>query len=44
MNKWVVLTLCVLWIISPLDLDFVPFLGWVDDAFAAYLAYRSFQK
>jgi len=44
LNRWVVLALCVAWIVSPLDGDFVPFLGWVDDLFAAYIAYRSFKQ
>jgi hypothetical protein len=44
MNKWVVLGLCVAWIISPLDGDFVPVIGWVDDFFAAYIAYRRLKK
>jgi Protein of unknown function (DUF1232) len=43
MNKWVVLALCVIWILSPLDGDFIPFLGWIDDVFAAYIAYRQFK-
>jgi Protein of unknown function (DUF1232) len=40
MNKWVIVVLCIAWIVSPLDGDFIPVIGWIDDLFAAYIAYR----
>ena len=42
MNKIIVAALCLAWIVSPLDGDWVPVLGWIDDALAAYIAYRQF--
>jgi uncharacterized membrane protein YkvA (DUF1232 family) len=33
-------TLCALYVLNPLDLDFIPFFGWIDDAFVIWLTYR----
>lgn len=33
----------LIYIISPLDFDWVPFIGWIDDGVAAYLVYRRLQ-
>jgi hypothetical protein len=43
-KKWLIVAACLLWIISPIDGDFIPFIGWLDDAFAAYIAYQQFKK
>ena len=45
-NKWVVIALCVLYIVFPLDIlpDFIPVLGWGDDLAAAVIALRQFFK
>lgn len=37
MRRWLVLA-CVLWIVSPLDGDWVPVVGWIDDAAAGLVA------
>lgn len=40
-KKALIVAACLLWIVNPLDGDFIPFLGWIDDAFAGYIAYRT---
>ena len=43
MNKWLVIGLCALYIICPIDFipDFIPVLGWGDDLVAAIIAVRA---
>ena len=45
-NKYVVLALCVLYILCPLDIlpDFIPVLGWGDDVTAAVIGLRALFK
>ena len=35
---------CVVYVICPLDFDFIPFLGWIDDAFVIYLTYQKLHE
>ena len=46
MNKWLFLSLCLLYVAFPFDLvpDFIPFLGWGDDVVAIFLAIQKFMK
>jgi uncharacterized membrane protein YkvA (DUF1232 family) len=37
------LILGVLYIISPLDFDWIPILGWADDGFVAYMLIKRLQ-
>lgn len=30
-QKLGITVLCLLWVVSPLDLDFLPLIGWIDD-------------
>ena len=43
-NKWLVLGLCILYIIFPIDIipDFIPVLGWGDDAMAMFIGIQKF--
>jgi hypothetical protein len=43
MNKWLVIGLCALYIICPIDFipDVIPVLGWGDDLAAAIIAVRA---
>jgi uncharacterized membrane protein YkvA (DUF1232 family) len=41
MNPTIGIVLAVLWILSPLDIDMVPFIGTIDDALVACLAYKN---
>lgn len=34
----------LLYIISPLDFDWIPILGWIDDGFVAYLLIKRLQN
>lgn len=36
--------LAVAYFICPLDFDFVPILGWVDDAVVLYLGYKKWKS
>lgn len=38
------LVLGLLYIISPLDFDWIPILGWVDDGFVGYMVIKRLQK
>lgn len=38
------LVLGLLYIISPLDFDWIPILGWADDGFVGYLLIKRLQK
>lgn len=40
-EKAVLIVLCVAYVVCPLDGDFIPFLGWIDDAVVVWLTYRS---
>jgi hypothetical protein len=44
--KYVMMALCVIYILSPLDFipDFIPVLGWGDDLVAALIGVRQFFK
>ena len=46
MNKWLVIGVCVLYIIWPIDIlpDFIPVLGWGDDLVAAVIGLRQLFK
>ena len=46
MGKFIVIGLCVLYILSPLDIipDFLPVVGWGDDVIAALIGLRQFMK
>ena len=39
-----IIIISVLWIINPLDGDWIPILGWLDDVIAALIAVRQFTK
>ncbi len=36
--------LCLAWIVNPFDFDWVPVLGWIDDAAAAWFAWLNVQE
>ena len=46
LNKWVVIALCVFYIVWPIDIvpDFIPVLGWGDDVVAAVIGLRQLFK
>lgn len=33
-----------IYVVCPLDLDFIPFVGWLDDILVAYLGYQKYQE
>jgi hypothetical protein len=45
-NKWLFVSLCLLYVIFPLDLvpDFLPVVGWGDDVVAIFLAIQKMMK
>jgi uncharacterized membrane protein YkvA (DUF1232 family) len=46
MSKWLVMGLCALYIVCPIDVipDFIPVLGWGDDLAAAMIGIRAMFK
>lgn len=36
--------LCMAWVVNPLDFDWVPVIGWIDDAAAAWFAWMNVQE
>lgn len=40
---WIWLVAGTLYVICPLDGDFIPVVGWIDDVVVAYLAYKKWQ-
>lgn len=36
--------LALVWVINPLDFDFIPILGWIDEGFVAYCVARIWQS
>ena len=36
-KKWLLIAACAAYVICPLDMDFIPFLGWVDDLMVVLL-------
>jgi hypothetical protein len=41
---WLWLIAGLIYVICPLDFDFVPLLGWIDDAVVAFLAYQKWRQ
>ena len=35
---WVLLGLAIIWVINPADFDFIPVIGWIDDALVSTAA------
>jgi len=46
MRRFIVIAVCVIYILSPLDLipDFIPLLGWGDDIAAGLIGLRALVK
>lgn len=46
MNKWLFFGLCMLYIVCPIDIipDFIPVLGWGDDAMALFMGIQRLMK
>ncbi len=40
MKQWLLIAACVIYVISPLDGDFIPGLGWLDDALLIWYTYH----
>ena len=43
-NKWLLLLGAVIYLVNPLDFDFIPVVGWIDDAVVMALAIRNVLK
>ena len=41
---WVWLLVGAVYVICPLDLDFIPIVGWIDDAIVAYLCVKKWRR
>jgi uncharacterized membrane protein YkvA (DUF1232 family) len=39
-KKWLLIAACIAYVICPLDFDFIPFLGWLDDLAVVLLTRR----
>ena len=40
--RMIAIFLCMLWVISPFDFDFIPVIGWIDDFIAIIVAITLF--
>jgi uncharacterized membrane protein YkvA (DUF1232 family) len=40
---WMWLLIGAIYVICPLDFDFIPVVGWIDDAIVAYLCIRKWR-
>jgi len=39
-KKWLLIAACASYVVCPLDGDFVPFVGWIDDLIAIWWTWR----
>jgi Protein of unknown function (DUF1232) len=40
-NKWLLFSLAILYVVCPLDFDFIPIGGWVDDAIVMFMSIKA---